>query len=107
MTPTQRQSVFDRFYEQLARRRASQLGLRYLGTLRKLPPPPLPGEAQGATRYYLNAVAGDGSSSGLAELGGRADAALRRAEEWVETGRGRAPLVPRPPRGQRKIKRKV
>jgi hypothetical protein len=107
MTLTQRQAAFDRFYEQLARKRAAKLGLRYLGTLRKLPPPPLPGEAPGATRYYLNAVAGDGSSSGLAELGGPADAALRRAEAWVETGKGLAPHVPRPARGPGKLKRKV
>jgi hypothetical protein len=91
MTPRQRQAAFDRFFASLARSRSRRLGLRYLGTLRKLPPPPLPGEPPGVTRYYLNAVAKDDSSSGLVELGGAADAALRRAERWVETGRGAAP----------------
>jgi hypothetical protein len=91
MTRRQRQSAFDRFFASIARSRSRRLGLRYLGTIRKLPPPPLPGESQGATRYYLNAVAGDDSASGLVELGGRADAALRRAERWVETGEGPAP----------------
>jgi hypothetical protein len=93
MTPRQRQAAFDKFFTSLARSRSQRLGLRYLGTIRKLPPPPLPGEAPGATRYYLNAVARDDSTSGLVELGGRADAALRRAEHWVESGKGAAPAV--------------
>jgi hypothetical protein len=94
MTSAQRQVAFDRFFNSLARKCSQRLGLRYVGTIRKLPPPPLPGEAQGVTRYYLNAVAGDGSGSGLVELGGRADAALRRAEQWVESGKGAAPAIP-------------
>ena len=102
MTPRQRQSAFDRFFATLARGRSRRLGLRYLGTIRKLPPPALPGEEQGATRYYLNAVAGDDSTSGLVELGGRADAALRRAERWVETGRGPAPAGAAPASGKRR-----
>lgn len=93
MTPTQRQAVFDRFFAALARRRCERLGLRYLGTIRKLPPPPLPGEARGAARYFLNAVAADGSDSGLVDLGARADGALRKAERWVETGKGAAPEI--------------
>ncbi|HXQ80163.1 MAG TPA: hypothetical protein VN775_02540 [Opitutaceae bacterium] len=107
MTPAQRQSAFDRFFASLARARAQRLGLRYAGTIRKLPPPPLPGETTGATRYYLNAVAADGSASGLVELGRSADAALRKAERWVETGKGPAPV----PAGKRErpatLKRKV
>jgi len=107
MTSSQRQAAFDRFFASLARMRSQRLGLRYAGTIRKLPPPPLPGEAPGATRYYLNAVEADGSASGLVELGGAADAALRKAERWVETGKGPAPLpaVKRPKSG--KLKRKV
>jgi hypothetical protein len=92
MTHAQRQAAFDRFFASLARMRSQRLGLGYAGTIRKLPPPPLPGEAPGAVRYYLNAVAADGSGSGLVELGGPADAALRKAERWVETGRGHAPV---------------
>jgi hypothetical protein len=95
MTPKQRQAAFDRFFIEKARRCSQRLGLGYLGTIRKLPPPPLPGEAAGATRYYLNAVAKDGSRSGLVELGGTADAALRRAEKWVATGEGAAPALSR------------
>jgi len=93
MTPSQRQAVFDRFFTSLARSRSQRLGLCYLGTIRKLPPPPLPGEAAGTTRYYLNAVAKDDTTSGLVELGGRADAALRRAEHWVESGKGAVPAA--------------
>jgi hypothetical protein len=93
MNRTQRQAVFDRYFASLARSRSQRLGLRYVGTLRKLPPPPLPGEVPGMTRYYLNAVAADASGSGLVELGGRVDAALRRAEKWVETGEGTRPQV--------------
>jgi hypothetical protein len=96
MTPKQRQSAFDRFFIEQARRCSKRLGLGYLGTIRKLPPPPLPGEAAGATRYYLNAVAKDSSRSGLVELGGTADAALRRAEKWVATGVGPAPALTAP-----------
>jgi hypothetical protein len=102
MTPARRQAAFDRFFVSLARAGARRLGLGYLGTIRKMPPPPLPGEAAGATRYYLNAVAADGSRSGLVELGAAADAALRRAEKWVATGVGPAPKARVAP-----LKRKV
>jgi hypothetical protein len=101
MSPAQRQAAFDRFFTSLARRCSQRLGLGYAGTIRKLPPPPLPGESPGTTRYYLNAVAADASGSGLVELGGTADAALRRAEKWAETGKGPAPVP------AQKIKRKV
>jgi hypothetical protein len=95
MTPTQRQAAFQRFFVSLARTRAKRLGLGYAGTIRKLPPPPLPGEASGRTRFFLNAVASDGSGSGLVELAGTAEASLRRAEAWVETGKGSPPADPR------------
>ena len=89
MTSAQRQTAFQHFFTTLAKARAKRLGLGYAGTIRKLPPPPLPGEAVGATRYFLNAVARDGSGSGLVELAGTAEASLLRAEGWVESGRGR------------------
>jgi hypothetical protein len=91
MSAARRQAAFDQFFISLARACARRLGLAYLGTIRKMPPPPFPGEAAGATRYYLNAVAKDGSRSGLVELGAAADAALRRAELWAATGEGPAP----------------
>jgi len=92
MTSAQRQAAFDRYFTELARKRSLRLGLGFAGTIRKLPPPPLPGEKPGATRYFLNAVAADRRGSGLVALGGPSDAALRRAEKWVETGRGPAPV---------------
>ncbi len=107
MTPAQRHAAFDRFFVSLARKRSVRLGLGYLGTIRKLPPPPLPGEPAGATRYFLNAVARDGSSSGLVELGGAADTALRRAEKWAASGSGAAPGLPAKGRKPPKLKRKV
>ncbi len=91
MTPAQRQNTFNRFFAGLARSCSERLGVGYAGTIRKLPPPPLPGEIQGETRYYFNAVAADGSGSRLVELGGAADRGLRRAEKWAETGNGPAP----------------
>jgi hypothetical protein len=93
MTPAQRQASFDRYFTKLARTRSKRLGLGFAGTIRKLPPPPLPGEAAGTTRYFLNAVASDGAGSGLVELGGAADASLRRAERWVATGEGSKPFL--------------
>jgi len=103
MTPAQRQAAFQRFFVSLARTRAKRLGLGYAGTIRKLPPPPLPGETSGPTRFFLNAVARDGSGSGLVELAGAAEASLRRAEAWVETGKGVPPVVPK----ARALRRKV
>jgi hypothetical protein len=103
MTNFQRQSAFNRFFVSLAKSRAERLGLGYAGTIRKLPPPALPGEPQGATRYYLNAVASDGSRSGLVELAGIVEASLRKAESWVETGKGEAPAAPK----VKTLKRKV
>jgi hypothetical protein len=102
MNFSQRQTAFDRFFTDLARTRSERLGLGFAGTVRKLPPPPLPGEAQGPTRYFLNAVAADGKGSGLVPLGVTADAALRRAQKWVETGKGAAPSPPRRPAGVRR-----
>ena len=107
MTPSQRQAAFDRYFTSVARAGAQRLGLGFAGTIRKLPPPPLPGEGLGATRYYLNAVGADGAGSGLVELGGSADAGLRRAEKWVETGKGPAPVTERPRPKPAKLKRKV
>jgi hypothetical protein len=92
MTFSQRQAAFDRFFTELARTCSERLGLGYAGTIRKLPPPPLPGESPGATLYFLNAVAADGRGSGLVALGVAADAALRRAEKWVQSGEGSAPF---------------
>jgi hypothetical protein len=103
MTPAQRQSTFNRFFVSLAKSRAERLGLGYAGTIRKLPPPALPGEPQGTTRYYLNAVASDGSRSGLVELAGAAVTSLRKAEAWAETGEGAAPVLAK----VKSLKRKV
>jgi hypothetical protein len=91
MTPAKRQAAFDRLFTELAKKCARRLGLSYAGTIRKLPPPPLPGGKPGETRYYLNAVAEDSRGGRLVELGRTADAALRRAERWVRTGVGRKP----------------
>jgi hypothetical protein len=107
MTPSQRQAAFDRHFASLARRRAKRLGLVFAGTIVKLPPPPLPGDPPGATRYYLNAAEPDGSASGLVELGEAANTSLRRAESWVESGKGPAPESARETAGRPKLKRKV
>ena len=93
MTPAQRQALFNRFFTGLARTAAERRGLGFAGTLRKLPPPPLPGEPPGDTRYYLNAIPRDGSPPRLIELKGEADRALRRAEAWLQSGRGPAPSL--------------
>src|ERR1700685_1819397 len=106
MTPAQKQKTFTRFFAGLARSCSEKLRVSYAGTIRKLPPPPLPGETHGETRYYLNAVAADGSGTRLVGLDGAADRALRRAEKWAEAGSGPAPGAKAPARGL-KLKRKV
>ena len=93
MTSAKRRAAFDRLFVKLAKRRAKQLGLAYAGTVRKLPPPPLPGERPGEARYYLNAAAAGSKGGGLVELGRTADAALHAAGEWAETGKGRKPAI--------------
>ena len=103
MTTSQRQVVFQLYFTELARTHAKRQGLGYAGTIRKLPPPPLPGEGIGATRFFVNAVSRDGLTSGLVELPGPAEAALQRAERWAESGQGAAPRRPRPPTLKRKV----
>jgi hypothetical protein len=93
MTSAQRRAAFDRLFVSLAKKRAKRLGLSYAGTVRKLPPPPLPGERPGEPRYYLNAAAAGPQGGGLVELGRTADAALRAAGRWAETGKGRKPDI--------------
>jgi hypothetical protein len=93
MTPSQRQAAFNRLLVSLAKKRAKRLGLAYAGTIRKLPPPPLPGEKQGETRYYLNAAAGGAGAGGLVELSRASNAKLRKAERWAETGKGGKPRI--------------
>jgi hypothetical protein len=106
MTPNQRQTAFERLFTALAKRRAERLGITYVGTIRRLAPPPLPGEEPGSTLYYLNAVPGAGRGPSLVGLGTTADAQLRKAEKWVATGKGPAP-VPPATRKRRSLKRKV
>lgn len=103
MSPAQRQAAFERLFAASARAYARRLGLGFAGTIRKLPPPPLPGERPGATRYYVNTVALDGAAAGLVELRGSALAEVRRAEAWAETGTGAAPAG----RRAEKLKQKV
>jgi hypothetical protein len=102
MSPAQRQAAFERIFANAARGFARRLGVGFAGTIRKLPPPPLPGELPGATRYYVNAVSGDGAPS-LMELSGPALAGVRRAERWAETGEG--PQPGGSARGRRTLKR--
>jgi hypothetical protein len=103
MTPAQRQAAFERLFTALAKGRAERLGMAYVGTIRRLAPPPLPGEAHGSTLYYLNAAPPKGGGPRLVELGADADAELQRAEKWVETGKGPAPATARGARLKRKV----
>jgi len=103
MTSSQRQAAFQQYFTEVARAHARRHGLGYAGTIRKLPPPPLPGEGTGATRYFLNAVSRDGLTSGLVELPGPSESALQRAERWAESGEGSAPRLPPAPKLKRKV----
>ena len=107
MNPSQRRAAFERFLTGLAKGRSRRLGLGYVGTIRRLPPPPLPGEDPVETICFLNATTGARSGPRLVELGGPANAALRRAEKWVETGEGRPPVAAGPKPKSRRLKRKV
>jgi hypothetical protein len=89
MNQTQRQAAFDRFLVAQARAAAARLKARYLGTITKLPPPPLPGEVSGKTRYYSNTLSQRGAA--LVEITGSAGEALARGERWVASGEGSIP----------------
>lgn len=106
MTRRQRQAAFECLLVSLARKRAESMGLCFAGTIRRLAPPPLPGDAAGATLYYLNAAPRSGGGPSLYELGAAFNAQLQRAEKWVETGQGSAPLVPAA-KARKSLKRKV
>jgi hypothetical protein len=93
MTNAQRQRRFETYFTELARALARSLGLAYLGTIRQLPPPPLPGQQLEATRYYVNGLAPSGGGTRLVEFTPALYAALRQAEAWVETGRGPGPAA--------------
>jgi len=93
MSPAQRQSLFDRYFPSLAREYAQAMNLEYAGTIRKLPPPPLPGEIIGQTRYYINTLTGAGKGTRLVEFPAEIYAVLRRAEAWVDTGKGAPPSL--------------
>jgi len=107
MIRSQRQNLFDRFFTALAREYSRILGLEYVGTLRKLPPPPFPGERQGPTRYYVNAFSTGGASTRLVEFDAKRYETLRRAAEWVESGRGVPPAFKpvNPPRAHPSAKK--
>jgi len=93
MTQAQRQRRLETYFAELARAYARGLGLAYLGTIRQLPPPPLPGQEMEATRYYVNGLAPSGGGTRLVEFTPALYAALRKAEAWVETGRGPGPAA--------------
>jgi hypothetical protein len=106
MTPAQRQAAFERLLVSVARRRAESLGVSYVGTIRRMAPPPLPGEAAGTTMYFVNAALANGKGPTLVEFGTAFNAELRRAEKWVETGKGPAPKLPKTKKSGR-VTRKV
>jgi len=102
MTNAQRQRRFETYFADLARAHARGLGLAYLGTIRQLPPPPLPGQQMETTRYYVNGLAPSGGGTRLVEFTPALYAALRKAEAWVETGRGSPPAASPAPPGARR-----
>ena len=91
MTRSQRQNQFDRLFLALAREYCRGLGLEFVGTIRKLPPPPFPGQSQGPTGYFVNAFSAGGDGTRLIEFNAKLYGALRRAAEWVESGKGPRP----------------
>jgi len=113
MTPSQRQNHFDRYFSALARGYSRALGLEHVGTIRKLPPPPFPGEVQGPTRVFINALSAGGGAARLVEFNGRMYGALRKATEWAESGKGPKPSLEavKAPKaagaGARAVRRKV
>jgi hypothetical protein len=92
MTTAQRQAAFDRHLSSVARSRAQRLGVTYAGTIRLMPPPALPGEKQGPTRYFVNTLSSGSGRASLVSLGQRVDRELQAAEAWVRTGDGPVPF---------------
>ena len=91
MTRSQRQSLLNRRFAEIARAFAQEKGLVYAGTLRQLPPPVFPGCAAEATRYYVNALFPEERITRMVELDAPRKAAMAAAELWVEDGEGLAP----------------
>ncbi len=95
MTPTQRQSAFDTYLAEIAQALARRLRMDYVCTVRRLPPPPFPGEKAGAVLYFVNGAQRPGAERKLVEFTRPMYAALRQAEAWVDTGKGRPPASPK------------
>ncbi len=95
MTSSQRQAAFERLLTALARRRALRLKMGYAGTIRRLAPPPLPGEKAASTLYFVNATPARSGAARLVSFDRASSALLSRAEKWVESGEGPVPVVPR------------
>ena len=94
MNSSQRQAAFERLLTALARRRADRLRMGYAGTIRRIAPPPLPGQKAGSTLYFVNATSARGGGPSLVGFDRESAAILSRAEKWVESGKGAAPAVP-------------
>jgi hypothetical protein len=87
MTALQRRRIFDRKFTEMAHDLARRKRLDYVGTIRKLPPPPLPGEKPGTVRYFVSGAAKGGRGI-LEEFTRPMYRKMRRLEAWELTGNG-------------------
>src|ERR1700739_1709607 len=95
MTRPQRQAAFDRHVTEVAQAYAKKLGMDFICTVRRLPPPPFPGESPGEVAYYVNGAPKGKSDRKLVAFTAPMLKSLKAAQAWVEGGSGKPPFASR------------
>ena len=93
MTLSQRQAVFDRYLAEISKAFAKRLKIDYVCTVRRMPPPPFPGETAGEILYYVNGGVRGKPERKLVEFTRPMYAVVRKGQAWAESGKGKSPSL--------------